>query len=82
MGGFCQAQLQSSLYRNRKGANAACIGVPVGLVTGYGLTNAILALPRAASILQISPVHLILSWFVGGIVAGALGFFFLAGLVD
>ena len=48
------------------------MGVPVGLVTGYGLTNAIFALPRAASILQILPVHLTLSWLVGGIVAVAL----------
>lgn len=58
----------------------ACIGVPVGLVTGYGLTNAIFALPRAASILQILPVHLTLSWLVAAIVFGVLGFFFISAL--
>lgn len=58
----------------------ACIGVPVGLVTGYGLTNAIFALPGAASILQILPVHLTLSWLVAGFVISVLGFFFLWAL--
>ena len=62
-------------------AVGACIGVPVGLITGYGLTNAIFALPRAASILEIIPVHLTLSWAVGGIVAGVLAFFFLSAFL-
>lgn len=61
-------------------AVGAGIGVPVGLVTGYGLTNAIFALPRASSILEILPVHLTLSWLVGGIVLGVLLFFFLSSL--
>jgi hypothetical protein len=52
----------------------------VGLVTGYGLTNAIFALPRAASILQILPVHLTLSWLVAAIVVGVLAFFYVASL--
>lgn len=54
----------------------ACIGVPVGIITGYGLTNAIFTLPRASSILEILPVHLSLSWLVGAIVLGVLAFFF------
>jgi ABC-type antimicrobial peptide transport system permease subunit len=56
----------------------ACIGVPVGLVTGYGLTNAIFALPRAASILQILPVHLTLGWLVAAIIGGVFVFFLLS----
>ncbi|OFW42811.1 MAG: hypothetical protein A3J28_06010 [Acidobacteria bacterium RIFCSPLOWO2_12_FULL_60_22] len=56
----------------------ACIGVPVGIITGYGLTNAIFALPRASSILEILPVHLSLSWLVGGIVLGVLAFFLIS----
>jgi hypothetical protein len=56
----------------------AAVGVPVGLVTGYGLTNAIFSLPRAASILEILPVHLTLSWAVATIVFGVLVFFMVA----
>jgi ABC-type antimicrobial peptide transport system permease subunit len=56
----------------------ACIGIPVGLVTGYGLTNAIFALPRAASILQILPVHLTLGWLVAAIIGGVFVFFLLS----
>jgi ABC-type antimicrobial peptide transport system permease subunit len=59
----------------------AGIGVPVGLVTGYGLTNAIFALPRAASVLEILPVHLTLSWFMAGIILFVLTLFFFASLV-
>ncbi len=59
----------------------ALIGVPVGILTGYGLTNAIFALPRAASILQILPVHLTLSWLVGAIVFGLLAVFLVSSLL-
>jgi ABC-type antimicrobial peptide transport system permease subunit len=62
-------------------AMGACIGIPVGLVTGYGLTNAIFALPRAASILRILPVHLTLRWFVGVMIGGLLLFFFISALL-
>ena len=62
-------------------AVGAGIGVPVGLITGYGLTNAIFALPRGASILEILPVYLSLDWLVGAIVLGVLAFFFLAALL-
>ncbi len=56
----------------------AGVGVPVGLITGYGLTNAIFALPRASSIMEVLPVHLTISWAVGAIVLGVLAFFILA----
>ncbi len=58
----------------------AFVGVPVGLITGYGLTSAIFALPRAASILQILPVHLTLSWVLASIIVGVFAFFFLSSL--
>lgn len=58
----------------------AAVGVPVGLVTGYGLTNAIFSLPRAASILEILPVHLTLSWAVWAIVLSVLAFFIVASV--
>ena len=56
----------------------ACIGVPVGIIMGYGLTNAIFTLPRASTILEILPVHLSLSWLVGAIVIGVLAFFLIS----
>jgi hypothetical protein len=62
-------------------AVGAGIGLPVGLVTGYGLTNAICALPRTAAILAILPVRLTVSWVAAAIVLGVLIFFFFSSLL-
>ena len=59
----------------------AVVGVVAGLVAGYGLTNAIFALPRVVSVLGILDVHLVVSWFICGVVLAVLLTFFFAMLI-
>ncbi len=56
----------------------ALIGIPVGLITGYGLTNVIFSLPWAGSILRVLSTHLILSWVLMGIIGGVFAAFFVS----
>ncbi|MBI3940676.1 MAG: ABC transporter permease [Acidobacteria bacterium] len=56
------------------------VGLAVGILAGYGLTNQIFRIPRVISILEVFPVHLILSGFIFGVI-GVLSLLFAATAV-